>query len=189
MRPSAFILFDSHARVLWISHTLRDDRSMDDIVSRRIPELIDDSEGAMDAFFDCMRSESPTACLVKLTDAELQMVRFDTQPIATQQFAVKLKFLPAPPSLLPIRVLGMARLTSLSGIRLSPRELETLPLLADDLSPKEVARAMNISHTTALMHISNARCKIGVKGLGGLIRFALEEGIHGYDLEEGPDGG
>ena len=46
--------------------------------------------------------------------------------------------------------------------QLTPREREVLALLGEPLSPKEIARKLDISHGTMKRHVANIYGKLGV---------------------------
>jgi DNA-binding NarL/FixJ family response regulator len=59
---------------------------------------------------------------------------------------------------------------------LSPRERETLRLVARGHSNKEVAGALEISVKTVESHRANAMVKLGLPNRAALVRFAVDEG-------------
>ncbi len=58
--------------------------------------------------------------------------------------------------------------------RISGREREVLELVADGLSSKEIARALELSPRTVEVHRANLFSKLGVDSLADLIRFYLK---------------
>lgn len=63
------------------------------------------------------------------------------------------------------------------GVLLTPRELEIVRLLADEMTNDEIAERLFISFRTVETHRKNIMHKTGAKNLAGLIRFASEAGI------------
>ena len=61
------------------------------------------------------------------------------------------------------------------------REREVLALLVQGLPGKQIASKLHIERTTVRAHIRHLKLKLGVNGIGGLVRIALEEGL---DFEE-----
>lgn len=59
---------------------------------------------------------------------------------------------------------------------LTPRERETLQLLAEGLPNREIARQLGISVKTVERHYYNMISKLGVKNKADLIRYALSKG-------------
>jgi DNA-binding NarL/FixJ family response regulator len=66
---------------------------------------------------------------------------------------------------------------SRAGQRLSVREREVLSLLAAGRSPTEVGATLGISVHTVRRHIANLFAKLGLRGLGALMRYAAENGL------------
>lgn len=60
---------------------------------------------------------------------------------------------------------------------LTPREVETLRLLAHGASNKEVARELDISELTVKVHVSNLLSKLGLKSRLQAAVFAYREGL------------
>lgn len=60
---------------------------------------------------------------------------------------------------------------------LSPREIEVIKLICDDLSDKLIADKMGIAFDTAKNHRRNIEQKIGAYSKSGVVRFAFENGI------------
>ncbi|MEO7458127.1 MAG: response regulator transcription factor [Gemmatimonadaceae bacterium] len=59
---------------------------------------------------------------------------------------------------------------------LTPRELETLRLVARGHSNKEIAATLEIGVKTVETHRANAMAKLGLGSRAALVRFALDEG-------------
>lgn len=57
----------------------------------------------------------------------------------------------------------MTGLTYKPGADLSPREAETLAMIADGHTAKETARKLGISHRTVEIHVANAGAKLGAR--------------------------
>ncbi|WP_434626231.1 helix-turn-helix transcriptional regulator [Pseudomonas sp. Z1-29] len=60
---------------------------------------------------------------------------------------------------------------------LAPRELEATLWAAADLTVKQIGRAMSISPATAEKRLENARFKLGVKTMRGLVLEAFKRQI------------
>ena len=69
------------------------------------------------------------------------------------------------------------RLESSSSVsarrRLTPREREVLPLLAEGKSNKEVAVALNISVNTVETHRAKIMSKLDLHSISDLVRYAI----------------
>ncbi|WP_027483092.1 response regulator [Deinococcus pimensis] len=63
------------------------------------------------------------------------------------------------------------------GEPLTPRETETLKLLAGGQSNKEIARTLGVEERTAKAHVSNLMAKLGVKSRTQAALYALREGL------------
>jgi DNA-binding NarL/FixJ family response regulator len=61
--------------------------------------------------------------------------------------------------------------------RLTPRHREVLRLVADGVSTKGIAVRLNISVKTAEFHRAKLMRKIGVRGIAGLVRYAIRTGL------------
>jgi DNA-binding NarL/FixJ family response regulator len=61
--------------------------------------------------------------------------------------------------------------------RLTPREREVFHLIAEGMTTKEIARALDISAKTAENHRARVLDKVGVRNTAGLVRFALRKGL------------
>lgn len=61
--------------------------------------------------------------------------------------------------------------------KLTPRELEVLALVAQEMTSKEIADKLFISEETAKTHRKNLVRKLQVKGVAGLVKFAMEFGL------------
>jgi DNA-binding NarL/FixJ family response regulator len=64
-----------------------------------------------------------------------------------------------------------------SGCELTVREQETLELLAEGKSNKEIAEALHISVKTAEVHRSHLMKKLNLRNMGELMRYAVRKGI------------
>ena len=62
-------------------------------------------------------------------------------------------------------------------VRLSPREREIVPLLAEGRSNKEVAVALHISVKTAETHRTNLMRKLDLHSVSELVRYAIRNKI------------
>ena len=61
--------------------------------------------------------------------------------------------------------------------KLSPRELEILLLICQELSPPEISSRLKISEKTFFNHRTNLLVKTGVRGNVGLVKYAYQNGI------------
>ena len=70
-----------------------------------------------------------------------------------------------------------AKTAKLQQVKLTPREVEILQLIALELTSKEIADKLNISKQTVDTHRINLMTKTNSKSMVGLIRFGFMEGI------------
>ena len=63
------------------------------------------------------------------------------------------------------------------SIQLTPRELETIQLLAAGLSNKEIARALSVSPRTVNFHLDNLYSKLGVSSRTEAAMYAVRHGL------------
>jgi DNA-binding NarL/FixJ family response regulator len=68
---------------------------------------------------------------------------------------------------------------SCDGIRLSPREIEIIRLVADGFSNKQIADKLFLSAHTVTTHRKNIMSKLGVNNTAGLVMFAVRENLIG----------
>lgn len=61
--------------------------------------------------------------------------------------------------------------------KLSPRELEILLLICQELTPTEISERLQISEKTFFNHRSNILSKIDVRGNVGLVKYAYQQGL------------
>lgn len=66
---------------------------------------------------------------------------------------------------------------SCDGIRLSPREVEIVQLVAEGLSNKEIAEKIFLSVHTVTTHRKNIMSKLGVNNTAGLVMFAIRQNL------------
>lgn len=66
--------------------------------------------------------------------------------------------------------------TALAG-KLSPRELEILLLICQELTPPEISARLQISEKTFFNHRANILTKLGVRGNVGLVKYAYQNGL------------
>lgn len=66
---------------------------------------------------------------------------------------------------------------TLSGQKLTPRELEVLKLIVDEKSNKEIANHLFISIRTVDSHRRNLLEKLNLKNTAGLVKYAIQNGI------------
>ncbi len=60
---------------------------------------------------------------------------------------------------------------------LSSRERETLQLIAEGHSSKEIGVRLNLSEKTVIVHRNNLMAKLGIHNIADLTRYAIREGI------------
>jgi DNA-binding CsgD family transcriptional regulator len=63
------------------------------------------------------------------------------------------------------------------GSGLSPREREILTMLAAGERPAAIARVLGISLHTVRRHVANLSGKLGIRGIPGLVRYAMRHGL------------
>ena len=92
--------------------------------------------------------------------------------LATGQMAVD------PALLHAVRPVAAARRTESERLRfLTPREREALRRLAEGESTKEIARAMQVAHSTARTHVQNVLTKLGVRSRLQAAALVAREGL------------
>ena len=64
-----------------------------------------------------------------------------------------------------------------AGPALTAREREIAQLFAEDLSTQEIADRLKLSAKTVATHRENVTRKLGVRGVAGITRYALGEGL------------
>src|SRR5688572_19985988 len=60
---------------------------------------------------------------------------------------------------------------------LTPRQRETLQLVAEGHTSKEIAQRLGVSHRTVEVHRNQLMKRLGVHDLAGLVRFAMRVGL------------
>jgi len=65
---------------------------------------------------------------------------------------------------------------------LTVREREIIQLLAEDMSTQDIAARLHVSTKTVATHRENVTRKLGVRGIAGLTRYALTEGISPIEM-------
>ena len=73
-------------------------------------------------------------------------------------------------------IAGMRHKNMTGDIKLTRREKEVLPLIADGLTTPQISKILFIEPTTVDTHRRNLISKTGSKNTKGLVRFALEKG-------------
>lgn len=61
--------------------------------------------------------------------------------------------------------------------RLTAKEREVVQLLAEGLTTKEAAAKLQVSVKTVASHREHATSKLGIRGVAGLTRYAIREGL------------
>ena len=64
---------------------------------------------------------------------------------------------------------------------LTPRETDTLRLIAKGLANKDIAHELGVSEVTVKTHVSNVLSKLGLQSRTQAALFALKEGLTGLD--------
>lgn len=67
--------------------------------------------------------------------------------------------------------------TKSPGAELTVREREIVQLYAEDLSTQQIADRLHLSARTVATHRENVTRKLGVRGIAGLTRYAVKEGL------------
>jgi DNA-binding NarL/FixJ family response regulator len=63
------------------------------------------------------------------------------------------------------------------GVRLTPRELEVLQLIADGLGGRQIARALYVSDDTVKTHVSHVLNKLGATSRANAVAIAIRSGL------------
>ncbi len=69
---------------------------------------------------------------------------------------------------------------------LSPREREVLQLLAEGWTTKEIAARLHLTGRTVGSHRERLMEKLGIRGIAGLTRYAIAEGLTAVEGRPGP---
>lgn len=72
---------------------------------------------------------------------------------------------------------GIRRNPQTTSGKLSPRELEILLLICQELTPNEISGRLQISEKTFFNHRANILTKLGVRGNVGLVKYAYQNGL------------
>jgi len=73
---------------------------------------------------------------------------------------------------------GIGRVTNpTTTSKLSPREMEILFLICQELSPSEISSRLQISEKTYFNHRTNILSKVGVRGNVGLVKYAYQQSL------------
>jgi two-component system, NarL family, response regulator DegU len=82
---------------------------------------------------------------------------------------------------------GIKRTTSTqSSLKLSPRELEILLLICQELTPPEISGRLQISEKTFFNHRTNILSKTGVRSNVGLVKYAYQHRLLELSSEKTP---
>jgi DNA-binding CsgD family transcriptional regulator len=68
-------------------------------------------------------------------------------------------------------------MTAAEQTGLTPRQLEVVKLVAEDLCAKEIAERLGISRKTIEFHKEALKRKLGVRGTAGITRYAIRNGL------------
>ena len=63
------------------------------------------------------------------------------------------------------------------AVRLTPRELEVLQLIADGLGTTQIARALYVSDDTVKTHVAHVLNKLGATSRANAVAIALRGGL------------
>lgn len=69
---------------------------------------------------------------------------------------------------------------------LTSREREVVQLYSEDLGSQEIANRLHLSVKTVATHREHITRKLGVKGIAGITRYALKQGLCALDAPEAP---
>lgn len=72
---------------------------------------------------------------------------------------------------------GIKRTPQTTTSKLSPRELEVLLLICQELTPTEISSRLKISEKTFFNHRTNILSKTGVRGNVGLVKYSYQNGL------------
>jgi two-component system response regulator DegU len=72
---------------------------------------------------------------------------------------------------------GVKRAPQVTTSKLSPRELEILFLICQELTPPEISVRLQISEKTFFNHRANILSKTGVRGNVGLVKYAYQHNL------------
>lgn len=62
-------------------------------------------------------------------------------------------------------------------LKLTPREIEVVKMVAEGMTSKEIAKRFSLSHRTAEWYQEEIRGKLGAKSQGNLVAIAIRSGI------------
>ena len=172
MKLAAILLFDAHARIIWMNAVHAQlNQSAEDVLGMRIDEWVENKSEVMNALFNCLQTEESTNCRMVITNDSV------TQHLST-------RFYCAPAAAAPVAVIAVSqRVSAQDAPKVTPREREVLALLVNDFSGARIAKKLYIEPSTVQTHIRHLKQKLGVKGIGGLVRVAVDGGL---DWEEEP---
>ena len=60
---------------------------------------------------------------------------------------------------------------------LSHRQQEILKMIAEDLTSREIGDRLGVSTKTIVFHRINIKERLGVKGVAGMVRYAVRAGL------------
>jgi len=72
---------------------------------------------------------------------------------------------------------GIRRAPNATYAKLTPRELEILLLICQELTPPEISTRLQISEKTFFSHRTNLLSKTGLRGNVGLVKYAYQHGM------------
>ena len=72
----------------------------------------------------------------------------------------------------------MSRISNTTAaVRLTKRQQAIIRAIANDLSMAEIADKLGIAEPTVKFHKQRIKAKLGVVGVGGMIRYAIRSGL------------
>ncbi|HEU0000335.1 MAG TPA: BREX system ATP-binding domain-containing protein [Ktedonobacteraceae bacterium] len=133
---------------------------------------------AVEMPFDAARSHLEWATLVAATDRELAIPAVEKSLAVFERIGARRYMRRARSVLykLGIRPRKMPH-RSRGATPLSPRELEIVQLVADDLTTPEIAERLIISPRTVTTHLDRIYTRLGINSRTALVRYAIEGGL------------
>lgn len=118
------------------------------------------------AFSETMIMGTPHYCDVtdkngRAVQVRFDRVEFDSRPeVSTREVAV----------------IAVAREVA-DVVELSRKEQDVIPLICQDKSTSEIAAILGVSVSTVETRRRNISKKLGVRGIGGIVRYAVQHGL------------
>lgn len=162
--PPPVALLDARGRFLWLSSThVSFGLDAEQFVGGSLFDLACDPADARRKFATCILERVPQRLEgnARQGDPRLNFI-FDITPAEVTS---------------PVAAVGFGYAVRRRLSRLSIREREVVRLLTEDLSIAEIGAALHISRSTVESHLQHAKSKLGCRGIGGLVRLAVEGGL------------